>query len=114
MTTMPSTPPGRGKFLKWRPGEAHVARFDLEVLIETESPEAADAVKEYAAYGEMERAVRETSSFTHAVTATNVRRIGPVDHHRQGDFLFNYFFADDTAQNVAVWEYTPGWFQQET
>ena len=37
-----------------------------------------------------------------------------MDHSRQGVFLFNYFFADDTAQNLAVWEYTAGWFVQET
>lgn len=28
--------------------------------------------------------------------------------------MFNYFFADDTAQNVAVWEDTAGWWGQET
>jgi hypothetical protein len=48
------------------------------------------------------------------VTATNPKSMGPVDHERQGVFLFNYFFADDTAQNLAVWEYTAGWFGQET
>ncbi|MDQ5827076.1 MAG: hypothetical protein M3441_23165 [Chloroflexota bacterium] len=107
-------PPGRGEFIKERPGRVHVARFDLAVLIETTSPETADAVKASPAYAEMERALRETATFTHVITATNVKRIGPVDHSRQGVFLFNYFFADDTAQNLAVWEYTAGWFQQET
>lgn len=106
--------PGRGEFLKKRPGKVHVARFDLAVLIETITPEAADALKASPAYADMERTIREAASFTHVVTATNPKSMGPVDHARQGVFLFNYFFADDTAENLAVWEYTAGWFQQET
>lgn len=110
-------PPGRGEFVKRRPGEVHIARFDLSVLIETTSPEAADAVKASPIYGALEHAIDEAASFTHTITATNVRRMGPVgsvDHGKQGVFLFNYFFADDTTQNVAVWEDTAGWWGQET
>lgn len=107
-------PPGRGKFLKRRPGKVHLARFDLAVLIETTTPEAVDAVEASPVYAEMERAIREAATFTHRIVATNARRIGPVDHERQGIFLFNHFFADDTSQNLAVWEYTAGWFGQET
>lgn len=107
-------PPGRGKFLRERPGKVHIARFDLAVLIETEDAEAAEAVRDLSAYREMRRAVREAASFVHEIEATNVRRIGPVDHKKNGAFLFNYFFADDTAQNLSVWEYTAGWFEQET
>ena len=110
-------PPGRGEFVKNRPDKVHVARFDLSVLIETTSPEAADAVKASPICHKMEHAIEEAASFTHTITATNVRRMGPVgsvDHEKQGVFLFNYFFADDTAQNVAVWEDTAGWWGQET
>jgi len=107
-------PPGRGEFIEKRPGEVHVARFDLAILVETTSPEAADALRASSVYAEMERSVREAAAFTHRIAATNAKRIGPVDHERQGVFLFNYFFADDTAQNLAVWEYTAGWFQKET
>ncbi len=107
-------PPGRGEFIEKRSGEVHVARFDLVVLVETASPEAADVLGASPVYAEMERSVREAAAFTHRIAATNAKRIGPVDHGRQGVFLFNYFFADDTDQNLAVWEYTAGWFQQET
>jgi hypothetical protein len=107
-------PPGRGEFIEKRSGEVHVARFDLAVLVETASPEAADALGASPVYAEMERSVRKAAAFTHRIAATNAKRIGRVDHGRQGVFLFNYFFADDTAQNLAVWEYTAGWFQQET
>ncbi|HZB08977.1 MAG TPA: hypothetical protein VE525_07695 [Rubrobacter sp.] len=106
--------PGRGAFLKRRPGKVHVARFDLAILIETTNPQTADALKTSPVYTAMERTVREAASFTHFVTATNPKSMGPVDHERRGVFLFNYFFAEDTAQNLAVWEYTAGWFQNET
>lgn len=107
-------PPGRGEFIKERRGKACIARFDLAILIETESPEAVDAVKESPVYAGMERAIQRASTDTYSIAATNVRRIAPVDHSRQGIFLFNYFFADDTTQNLAIWEYTAGWFQKET
>jgi hypothetical protein len=106
--------PGRGEFLERRPGEVHIARFDLAVLIETTTPEAADTFRASPVYTAMERTIREAATFTHVVTATNPKSMGPVDYKRQGVFLFNYFFADDTAQNLAVWEYTAGWFGQET
>jgi hypothetical protein len=40
--------------------------------------------------------------------------MGPVDHHRQGVFLFNYFYADRTDLNLAAWQYTAGWFRDQT
>ena len=45
---------------------------------------------------------------------SNVRRIGAVDHLRRGVFLFNYFFADELSQTLGVWDYTAGWFQDQT
>jgi hypothetical protein len=62
----------------------------------------------------MEKAIQAAASYVHTIEATNVRRIGPVDHSRQGVFLFNYFFADDVEQNLGIWKYTAGWFQSET
>jgi hypothetical protein len=38
----------------------------------------------------------------------------PVDHHRQEVFLFNYFYADRTHLNLAAWQYTAGWFADQT
>lgn len=105
-------PPGRGRFIEQRRDRVHVARFDLAILIETESPKSADTLKASPVYGEIARAIEETASDTYAVAATNVK--GPVDHDVQGVFLFNYFFADVSARNLAIWEYTAGWFQRET
>ena len=106
-------PPGRGDFLKQRPN-VHVARFDVAVLIETSGMESARALREESTFIELEKRVRDASRHVHIITASNARRIGPVDHERNGVFLFNYFYADDTDQNLAVWEYTAGWFEQET
>ncbi|MDZ7715063.1 MAG: hypothetical protein U5J95_02505 [Balneolaceae bacterium] len=106
-------PPGRGEFLRKRP-EVHIARFDVAILIETASPERAKALKEEPIFTELEAAVRETARHVHLITATNIKRMGPVDHQADGIFLFNYFYADDTEQNLAVWEYTAGWFKQQT
>jgi hypothetical protein len=107
-------PPGQGEFVKERPDKVHIARFDVAVLIEASSDEVVKQVQEHPAYQEMEKAIQTAASYTHIITASNTRRIGPVDHSRQGVFLFNYFFADDTAQNLAVWNYTAGWFEAET
>lgn len=107
-------PPGRGNFVKKRKDTVHIARFDVVVLIEVELLEAAERIRQHPVWQKMEAAVRKTASYTHVVTAVNVRRINAVDHKRNGVFLFNYFFADDTIQNLDVWEYTAGWFEQET
>ena len=65
-------------------------------------------------YMKMENTIRAAASYVHIVSATNARHIGPVDHARQGTFLFNHFYADSVVQNLEVWNYTAGWFQAET
>lgn len=107
-------PPGRGRYLAERQRPLHVARFDVVVLLETTSLVVADGVKTSAIYQQLEQALRQVAVYTCFLTATNVKHIGPVDHQRPGVFLFNYFAAENTAQNLAVWEYTAGWFTQET
>lgn len=107
-------PPGRGKFILERKGKIQVARYDVALLIEAKTAQAIEAVKISDAFCQMEVLIRKAAINTHIVTATNVKHISPVDHNRQGVFLFNYFFADDLQQNLSVWEYTAGWFQQET
>ena len=107
-------PPGRGvAYLQARP-QLLTAKFDVVLLVECESPERARALRQ----GELWRAVLEPLSkeATRAlsVSGSNARCMADVDHSRQGVFLFNYFFADDLATNLAIWEFTAGWFQAET
>jgi hypothetical protein len=86
--------PGEDKeFLEKRRPGGRFPNFDLSVLIETSNPRAADTVKESALYERMERAIRDAANDTVTITPTNPKRIGPVDHSRNGSFLFNYFVA---------------------
>jgi hypothetical protein len=107
-------PIGEPRFLHRRREQFHHARFDLAVLIETESVERAEALFAGASFRALEAHVRDEAGHVYVVTASNAKRIGAVDHRRDGVFLFNYFYADSPAQNLAVWEYTAGWFQRET
>jgi hypothetical protein len=86
----------------------------VAILIEAESLQAVELIRKGTAYREMNRLLRNAAQSVYETTATNVKRIGPVDHSRNGVFLFNYFVAERPAQNIAVWHYTAGWFQQET
>ncbi|MGM1018244.1 MAG: hypothetical protein ACQEW8_11985 [Actinomycetota bacterium] len=86
------------------------AAYDAVLLIETRTPEDA---RELASDS---RLLRIAAEFPDSLVfpSRNVRRIGPVDHERRGVFLFNYFTADDVAGNLHAWQYTAGWFQDET
>ena len=107
-------PSGRGEFIKKRTGKVSIARFDVAILIECESLDAAELLRTHPASTELILLIFSAGSLVHQITVTNVRRIAPVDHSRGGVFLFNYFFADSVDQNLSVWNYTVGWFQAET
>ena len=108
------TPPGRGEYLRERP-DLQRPIYDVVVLVETESLEHAKALGADRAWRAVEALLDSGDAGTaYHLTATNVRRIGPVNHEPDGVFLFNWFVADNREQNLAVWEYTAGWFQSET
>ncbi len=106
-------PPGRGAFLKQRP-HVHVAHYDVALWVETDDPQTCVTVCNTAAWHDIEAALRGASEDVQVIYGRNPRRIGDVDHDRDGVFLLNYFYADDAEQNLAVWEYTAGWFQDQT
>lgn len=106
-------PPGHGALQLKRP-DIHVAKFDLVVLIETETPPAAIELQGSPAFTAFIAFLHATAKFLHVVRARNGRKIGEVDKARDGVFLFNYFHGDDPAKLVPVWEYTAGWFQDRT
>ncbi len=107
-------PPGKSKYLAENQDFVPIARFDVAVLIEASSQEALTAILESARFVELKNYLTENSKDIHLSTATNARRIGEVNHEDQGVFLFNYFYAKDVEQNLAVWNYTAGWFEKET
>jgi hypothetical protein len=107
-------PIGEAAFLRRRRNGFHRARFDLVVLVETDSVERAEALRKGALFRGLEDRMREDAGHVYVVAASNAKRIGAVDHRRDGVFLFNYFYADSPAQGLAAWERTAGWFQQQT
>jgi hypothetical protein len=107
-------PPGRGKFVDHLENKVHIARFDVAILIESTTLEGLEGIRNSGEFRRLYAEIEKASTFTHMILATNAKQINPVDHHTQGVFLFNYFYADSVKQNLDIWEYTAGWFQQET
>ena len=107
-------PPGQGAYLDRTDEDVHIAKFDVAVLIEVEDEVALQRLKRNETYVVLESTIVEGASYSHVTEATNVKRIDSVNHERDGVFLFNYFFAENTEQNIEVWEYTAGWFEAET
>lgn len=91
-----------------------VVDYDAVLLTETHTVADAEAVLAEPRATELVRDLQRQSERTLAFAASNTRRIAPVDHGRQGDFLFNYFDAADLHANLLSWQYTAGWFQNET
>lgn len=106
-------PPGRGAFLEKRP-DVHIARYDVALLVRVTTPEEAATVAALPEFAAIEARMNEAAKHCYRMVGANLRRIGEVDHSRDGVFLLNYFFAADETQNLAVWDYTAGWFQDQT
>ncbi|MCF6327877.1 MAG: hypothetical protein L3J21_11385 [Devosiaceae bacterium] len=107
------TPPGRGEFIKQRPG-VEIASFDVVMLVEFATPKAARAFKSSKEWQDIVASASKEAKKQVTISATNARRMGPVDHSRKGVFLFNYFYADNLEQLLGIWEYTAGWFSDQT
>jgi hypothetical protein len=105
--------PGRGEVVM-QDRDVRPARFDVVVLIEATSPETAESLEEDRLYIQTRGLLERASGHTYWLRATNVRSMGPVDHRRPGVFLFNYFYARRTDLNLAAWQYTAGWFSDQT
>ncbi len=107
--------PGMGhELLKKRAGDVTPARFDVVLLVQTDSTGTARALRDNAAYAAIRSELAAASRHTHEIVARNVRRIADVDHSRRSVFLFNFFYADDNADLVPVWEHTARWFVDNT
>jgi hypothetical protein len=92
----------------------HVARYDVAALIETTFPDVIGEVRNSDGYRAIVAAANEHSSDVNVMAARCVRRVGDVDKTRQGTFLFNYFYAEDSDLALRLWEYLAGWYAVET
>lgn len=90
------------------------ATFDAVLLVETSTVAVAEELLANHVLAELEDELRRNGNRSLAFAGSNARRIGPVDHERQGVFLFNYFSAPSVDTNLDAWQYTAGWFQDET
>ena len=96
--------------------DVHVAAFDIAVLVECASTEAALRVRDSGAFRALKDMLDRRANYVHCIAASNAKRIDEVDKTRDGVFLFNYFFAANAGNPErkeivpAVWEYTAGWF----
>jgi hypothetical protein len=106
-------PPGRGAYLKTRP-DAKIAHFDVAILIRMNSVETARRLLQSQEVKNILDTMKRSSSALYTMLGSNIRRIGSVDHGRRGVFLFNFFLAASESQNLDVFDYTAGWFQDET
>ncbi|WP_432485414.1 hypothetical protein [Kineococcus esterisolvens] len=112
-------PPGRGRPPAQRTtGPVRNAAggdvLDTVLLVRTRDPAVAAAQLRSSRINALQTRLEGTGASTLVFAGTNVRRIGDVGHDRQGIFLFNYFSAEDTEENLHAWQYTAGWFQQQT
>lgn len=90
------------------------AWFDVVILVETVSPDAASEVRAAPGYQALASTLTERARRVHQIAARNVRRVGDVDKSRPGLFVFNYFAGDDPGLAVELWEYLSGWYAAET
>ncbi len=85
--------------------------FDVVVLVETTSPEDIPQVQESEQYKALMAAFEAKAKSMHVMAARNLRRVGAVDHTRQGLFAFNYFHGADPDVTKELWDYFAGWYQ---
>lgn len=88
--------------------------FDVVMLIETATVADAQALMGEHALARLNKELGSAGAQTLVFAGSNARRIGAVDHDRPGVFLFNYFLADSVKATLDAWQYTAGWFQDET
>lgn len=109
-------PPGRdGEYIKKRKQSKtfHIA-YDIVLLIELKSIEKIEELKSTNGFIEIINEIEKSSSYHFIFNAKNIRRIDSVNHKKNGVFLFNFFVAESKEQNLGIWEYTAGWFQNQT
>ncbi|MPV50537.1 hypothetical protein GCG21_11075 [Pseudactinotalea sp. HY160] len=93
---------------------AHLARYDVAVLIETVSLDGLARVQGAGAYRRLLDAVGAAATDSHVMAARCPRRIADVDTTRPGLYLFNYFAGADPDLALALWERLAAWYVAET
>ncbi|HET7563851.1 MAG TPA: hypothetical protein VFJ96_02565 [Gemmatimonadaceae bacterium] len=90
------------------------ARFDVAVLIETDTVERAREIQDTPEYATLVQTIDGRAKRMQTIVARNAKRIDDVDTTRPGVFLFNYFSAPDQQVMLQLWDYLAGWYEAET
>ena len=108
-------PPGRdGELIrKLKKSQTIHTQYDVVLLIELSSVEKINEIKNNRCFTNIISAFKDLSSYHFIFNAKNLRRIDNVNHKKNGVFLFNFFVAKNKEQNLGIWEYTAGWFQDQ-
>jgi hypothetical protein len=93
---------------------ARPAQYDVVVLVETTTPDAAAVVAGRPELGKLRAEITAGARAVYVTRARCVRRMGDVDKTRPGLFLFNYFVAEDREVALELWDYLAGWYAAET
>src|SRR5262249_51322387 len=104
-------PPGRRP--PFRP-DLEPPRFDVTVLIETDSPESAGRVADCAPVVTARNLLRGSAARLAEMQARCVRALADVGKRADGTYLFNFWAAADTSAALEVWEHLAPWFQSKT
>lgn len=90
------------------------ARYDVAVLIETETVADLDGLRGSRSYQDIRSAITAAATDVHVLAAHCLRCIGEVDRDRPGLFLFNHFTSEDREVATDLWEHLAGWYVAET
>lgn len=106
-------PPGSReglRYLKEKNINLKPAKFDLVILIETESINQLESIIKNNKVIEIQDYLKKHSSLIYKTKASNKMRIGEVNKDRKGIFLFNFFYCNNEKTLLDVWKYTAGWW----
>lgn len=98
-------PPGQPKA-----GEGPAAAYDVVLLVVTDSPAVARDIADAIAAEAPAAVVPDRL----VLAGSNVRSMGRVSPQPGGVFLFNFFTGPTMQATLEAWQYTAGWFEQET
>jgi|TARA_B110000238_G_C16115847_1_gene434794 hypothetical protein len=108
-------PPGSKEglqLIKEKNIEIQPAKFDIVILIQSESIDNLDVIENNKKLIEIEDYLRANTERFFKTKAQNKMKIAEVDKNTNGVFLFNYFYCKDEKTVLDVWKYTAGWWTE--
>ena len=89
-------------------------RFDVTVLIETDSPDVISEVAATPAVTALRTVLHESASRVKELHARCVKAIADVEKRASGTYLFNYWAAADRQTALELFDHLAPWFEAKT